>query len=267
MSTQGPAPAIPGSGAMRYAAALLIGAATACSSGSASPPNHDDTKSARPAPSVPTGGDAASPTGAQMQITYDVPDEAWRKAGETVMATWRDALAARAAAATVRPLRSPDGATVPFLLVVTTAKADGAADFTGAALVWDGALQNKRGKDAAVAFLAGSGFPKAPMPLGHLVQALFVTDAIPQGWVRPPVPAGWQVLTEKLALIDELPARLEYAKGGATLSLYRSGASTGGGHTPPPTERLQIHFAKDASMTFDAARRVSGTKAWQAFTP
>jgi len=202
-----------------------------------------------------------------MQITYDVPDDAWRKAGETVMAKWRDVLAARSAAATVQPLRSPDGATVPFLLVVTTTKADGAADFTGAALVWDGALQNKRGKDAAVAFLASSGFPKTQMPLGHLVQALFVTDAIPQGWVRPPVPAGWQVLTEKLALIDELPARLEYAKGGATLSLYRSGASVGGGHTPPPTERLQVHFGKDASMTFDAARRVSGTKTWQPFTP
>jgi len=244
-------------------------AALACSSGRASPPGHDDAKPTRPAPSVTTGGAAASPTGAQMQITYDVPDEAWRKAGETVMAAWREALAARAAAAaaTVRPLRSPDGATVPFLLVVTTNKADGGADFTGAALVWDGALQNKRGKAAAVAFLTGSGFPKTPMPLGHLVQALFVTDAIPQGWVRPPVPAGWQALTEKVALIDELPARLEYAKGGATLSLYRSGASVGGGHTPPPTERLQVHFAKDASMTFDAARRVSGTKTWQPFTP
>jgi hypothetical protein len=204
---------------MRGVGPALLTIAVACSSGRASPQSHEDARTARPAPSVTTGGDAASPTGAQMQITYDVPDEAWRKAGETVMAAWREALAARSAAATVRPLRSPDGATVPFLLVVTTTKADGAADFTGAALVWDGALQNKRGKGAAVAFLAGSGFPKTPMPLGHLVQALFVTDAIPQGWVRPPVPAGWQVLTEKLALIDELPARLEYAKGGATRSL------------------------------------------------
>jgi hypothetical protein len=245
----------------------LMIAALACSSGRASPQGHDDARTARPAPSAPSGSDAAAPTGAQMQITYDVPDDAWRKAGETVMATWRDALAARSAAATVKPLRSPDGATVPFLLVVTTTKADGAADFTGAALVWNGALQNKRGKDAAVAFLAGSGFPKSPMSLGHLVQALFVTDAIPQGWVRPPVPAGWQVLTEKVALIDELPAQLDYGKGGATLSLFRSGASVGGGQSPPPTERLQVHFAKDASMTFDAARRISGSKTWQPFTP
>src|SRR5262245_31532529 len=72
---------------------LLTTAALACSSGRASPPGHEDAKAARPAPSTTTGN-PASPSGAQMQITYDVPDEAWRKAGETVMAAWREALAA-----------------------------------------------------------------------------------------------------------------------------------------------------------------------------
>lgn len=205
-----------------------------------------------------------------MQIEYvDMRDDGWRKAAEVAGEKWKTSLAPRhAARAVVKPLTSPDGAIVPYQLQVQTFKADGSLDWTGATIVWNGEIVSGKGRDAAVKYLHGAGFPGTHMPLGHLIEALFLTGAIAPDWLRPPVPAGWNALIEKVALIDELPAVLEYGKGTATLILNRIGATgAGGGQTPPPTERLTVRFKSDASMTIDASRRMSGSKAWEPFTP
>lgn len=216
--------------------------------------------------------DAGAATGGNMEITNaDMPDDAWTRAAGVAVDTWREALTKLAAAkVTVSPLRTPEGGTLPYLFRIEATKAGGEPAFRGVALISDGALINNKGAAAATTYLASLGFPKKQLELGLLVEVVYITKALDISWLRPGSIHGFEQLTQKQGLTQQVPATVEYDAKGALLTLYRDGASTGGGgggYTPPPVERLEVRFAADATFTTKAARQASGMTKWESFTP
>lgn len=216
--------------------------------------------------------DAAPATGGTMEITNaDMPDDGWTRAAGVAAETWREPLTKLSAAkVTVSPLRTPDGNATPYLFRIEATKAGGEPAFRGVALISDGALINNQGAAAATTYLASIGFPKKELELGLLVEVVYITKAVDISWLRPGSIHGFEQLTQKQGLTQQVPATVEYDGKGALLTLYRDGASTGGGgggFTPPPVERLEVRFAADATFTTKAARQESGVKKWEPFTP
>lgn len=227
----------------------------------------------KPAPRTgPTSRPPAAPPKATMDIKYQsLPDDKWQQAAEVVVDASRDILAKSASArVVVSPYASPDGAIVPYLLLIEATTADGTPSFRGTGAVLDGKLANRGGAAAATKFLAAAGFPMRQISLGHLLEVLSVTGAVDATWFVPPSAVGWDVIGKPLPM-TELVRSLEYTKTGAVLHLYRgvrpapgSGApAPGGGFTPPEMERLDVTFDDKAVFTTTVLRQNAARTAWQ----
>lgn len=116
-------------------ATLFVLLAIACSSsnGHSAPNPAPDSRATTKAP-------PRAPTRATMEIKYqDLPDDNWKHAAELVVTTWHGPLTEEMSAkVVVRPWKSPDGASVPYLLFVETFTADGSPGFRTAAAVSGG---------------------------------------------------------------------------------------------------------------------------------
>ena len=169
----------------------------------------------------------------------------------------------------VRPWKSPDGASVPYLLFVETFKADGSPGFRSTVAVWGEKLANGGGAAAATGFLAAAGFPAKHISLGHLLEVLYVTGAIDLSWFSPPSAVGWDGVTRPF-IGTELVRAVDYTKTGAVLHLYRgvgsgpgNGASPSGpGYTMPEVERLDVTFNDKAAFTTAVLRQNAAKTAW-----
>lgn len=182
-----------------------------------------------------------------MDVTYqDLADPRWRHAADVALAAWNESLTrAMAARVVLRPWRSPDGASVPYLIRCEATQADGSPAFRLTAAVLGDQLVNARGAAVATAFLAAAGFPAQRISLGHLLDILYLTSAVAAGWFQPPSVAGWDRAIEPDRMIQMGPS-LDYTATGAVLHLYRGvaheiaapaappGGSRAGSGGPPP---------------------------------
>lgn len=256
---------------MRSAAATLLALGLACSTTN----GHSDSK---PVPGSGSGSTstskppAAASTKATMDIKYqNLVDDKWKQAAEVVVDASRDVLATtKSARVVVQPYASPDGAIVPYLLIIEATATDGTPTFRGTGAVLGGKLANRGGASAATGFLAAAGFPAKHISLGHLLEVLSLTGAVDASWFAPPSAVGWEGITRPL-LMTELVRSLEYTGAGAVLHLYRGvrpGAGTGapasgGGFTPPEIERLDVTFDAKAAFTTTVLRQNAARTAWQ----
>lgn len=244
---------------MRVSVALFTVIAIACSrtNGTADPGAAPTTK--KPPP-------AAAPARAAMEIIYrDVPDDKWKHAAELVVAACRDALTqAQATRAAVGPFKSPDGAILPYLLVVESTTSDGSPAFRTTAVVLGDKLATGGGPVAVTGTLAAAGFPARHVTLGHMLELLYLTGAIDLTWFSPTSAAGWDRVGRPLIGTD-LARSLEYTKAGAVLHLYRgvSSGAASGGVTPPTHERLDVTFTDKATYTTAVLRQNAGKTAWE----
>jgi len=253
---------------MRSTTMLLALIAIACRSTN----GHSEPKPASDSGATHKPPPAAMPTKAAMEITYrDLPDDNWKRAAELVVTAWHGPLTEEMSAKVVlRPWKSPDGASVPYLLFVETFQADGSPGYRTAAAVWNGKLANGGGVAATTGFLAAAGFPAKHLSLGHLLELLYVTGAIDLSWFGPPSAVGWDGVTRPFIGTD-LVRTLDYTKTGAVLHLYRGvGSGPGGaappagaGFTPPELERLDVTFDAKASFTMAILRQNPTKTAWQ----
>jgi hypothetical protein len=212
---------------------------------------------------------AATPARPAMEITYrDVPDDKWKRAAETVVAACRDVLArAKATRAVVGPFKSPDGAVLPYLMLLESTTADGAAAFRSTAVVLGDKLATGGGPAAVTAVLAAAGFPAKQVTLGHMLELLYLTGAIDLLWFSPTSAIGWDGVGRPL-IGSDLARALEYTKGGAVLRLYRgvAASSSGGAFTPPTYERLDVTFTDKATFTTAVLRQNATKTAWEPVT-
>jgi len=236
---------------MKLVAATLL--ALACCSAN----GHGDPKPA--SGSDPHPPPPAAPPKAPMDITYrDMPDERWKHAGEIAIAAARDLLAQTGSAhVVVRPYASPDGAILPYLLLVETTGADGAPALRSTAAVWNDKLANGGGPATATAVLAAAGFPARHLALGHLLELFYITGAVDLSWYRPPSAAGWDAVTRPFLGTDLAPA-IDYAAGGAVVHLYR-GAGAGSGAPPPPGPGFETPVVERLDLAFDARAHFART--------
>jgi hypothetical protein len=207
-----------------------------------------------------------------MDIKYqNLPDDKWKQAAEVVVDASRDILAkSDSARVVVQPYASPDGATVPYLVLLEATTADGTPSFRGTGAVLGGKLANRGGAAAATGFLAAAGFPAKHLSLGHLLEVLALTGAVDASWFAPPSSIGWEGVARPLVMTD-LVRSLEYTKTGAVLHLYRGvrpgpgggAAPSGGGFTPPEIERLDVTFDAKAAFTTAVLRQNAARTAWQ----
>ena len=202
-----------------------------------------------------------------MDITYhDLPDDKWRHAADIVVAACRDVLAqARAARAVVGPFKSPDGAVLPYLVLVESTMADGSPAFRSTAVVLGDKLATGGGPAAATAVLAAAGFPARRVTLGHMLELLYLTGAIDLAWFAPTSAIGWDGVARPL-IGSDLARSLEYSNAGAVLHLYRGAAasSSGGAFTAPIYERLDVTFTDKATYTTAVLRQNASKTAWEA---
>jgi hypothetical protein len=209
---------------------------------------------------------AATPARPAMEITYrDVPDDKWKRAAETVVAACRDVLAeAKATRAVVGPFKSPDGAMLPYLMLLESTTADGTAAFRSTAVVLGDKLATGGGPAAVTAVLAAAGFPAKHVTLGHMLELLYLTGAIDLVWFSPTSAIGWDGVGRPL-LGSDLARSLEYTKAGAVLHLYRgvASSSSGGAFTPPTYERLDVTFTDKATFTTAVLRQNPTKTAWE----
>jgi hypothetical protein len=253
---------------MRGATMLLALIAIACRSTN----GHNEPKPASDSGATHKPPPAATPTKAAMEITYrDLPDDSWKRAAELVVTAWHGPLTEEMSAkVVVRPWKSPDGASVPYLLFIETFKADGSPGYRTAVAVWNGKLVNGGGATATTGFLAAAGFPAKQVSLGHLLELLYITGAIDLSWFSPPSAIGWDGVTRPFYGTD-LARALDYTKTGAVLHLYR-GVGTGPASTAPPAgrgvtmpelERLDVTFDAKARFTTAILRQNPTKTAWQ----
>jgi hypothetical protein len=209
---------------------------------------------------------AATPARAAMEITYrDLPDDKWKHAAELVVAACRDVLAqAKAVRAAVGPFKSPDGAMLPYLLVIESTMADGSPAFRSTAVVLGDKLATGGGPAAVTGVLAAAGFPASHVTLGHMLELLYLTGAIDLTWFSPTSAIGWDGVGRPL-IGSALARSLEYTRAGAVLHLYRGSASAtaSGGYTAPSYERLDVTFTDKATFTTAVLRQNAGKTAWE----
>jgi hypothetical protein len=202
-----------------------------------------------------------------MEITYrDVPDDKWKRAAEVVAAACREVLAkANATRAVVGPFKSPDGAVLPYLMLLESTSADGEPAFRSTAVVLGDKLATGGGPAAVAAVLAAAGFPAKQVTLGHMLELLYLTGAIDLAWFSPTSAIGWDGVGRPL-IGSDLARSLEYTKTGAVLHLYRAVASSasGGAFTPPTFERLDATFTDKATFTTAVLRQNATRTAWEA---
>jgi hypothetical protein len=243
---------------VKLASAALAVIAIACS-------RANGTTDPGAAPGAAKRPPAAAPTRAAMDITYrDLPDDKWKRAAELVVAACRDALAqAQATRAVVGPFKSPDGAALPYLVLVESTAADGAPAFRTTAVVLGDKLATGGGPAAVTGVLAAAGFPAAHVTLGHMLELLYLTGAIDLTWFSPTSASGWDGVARPL-IGSSLARSLEYTGGGAVLHLYRGAAAgASGGFTAPTYERLDVTFTDKATFTTAVLRQNAAKTAWE----
>lgn len=213
-------------------------------------------------------GGGAGARGATMKIdAQDLPDAQWKQAADVALATWKQQLVdTDAATVVVRPWKSPAGDLLPYLIEVAATASDGSPGFRAIAAVTGGAMVNRTGAGGATKLLAGAGFPRTHVALGHLLDALFLTAAVEPSWLSAPSVVGWDRAVAPGAATQLAPA-VEYGKDGAVLHLYRAvgaggGARGGPGAEEQPVERLDVAFDAKAGFTTTVLRQAPGHGAW-----
>lgn len=256
---------------MRMAALFAILAA--CSGASAT----IDDNAAQPTATI------QATRGANMDIVYrDLADPGWRHAAQTAIADLNSRMAQWGVARVVIfPWRSEDGAVVPYMFRLEPYRADGSPAFFTTVLLVGDKVVNGGGAPAASGFLASAGFPVKRISLGHVLDALYLANAIDPSWIEAPSMGldGWGKVGRPSPTTGLAPA-LEYTADGAVLHLFRvqvaqsapsPGPSIpgmppigggGGGYTAPVPERLDVTFDRHARFTSTVLHRDPGTGAW-----
>lgn len=245
---------------MRRVAIVLAVAALACGQSGSGKPAQGSAGSA---------GSAGSGTGASEDFETPAPtfaieevaipaDPTWKAAAKTATRLWAEAFnKIGVTRARVTPLTSPDGAIAPYLVQVEAFK-DAESKFKGTALVSRTdklEMINGGGMKRLERHLKAIGFPATKLPMGHLIEMLHVTAAIPAAWVRPPSVVGWTF--DKPA-----PSTLSYDDKGALLVLHREGKAEGS--AAAPLEKIEVRIDANGLLTTTTLRQAGD--AWERFT-
>lgn len=245
---------------MRRVAILLALAALACG----------QSGSSQPAPGSGSAG-SGSGSGAGSTEDFETPaptfaieevsipsDRTWKAAAKTATRLWAEAFnKIGVTRARVTPLTSPDGAIAPYLVQVE-AFAEAESKFKGVALVSRTdklEMINGGGIKRLERHLKAIGFPATKLPMGHLIEMLHATAAIPAAWVRPPSVVGWTF--DKPA-----PSTLTYDDKGALLVLFREGKAEGS--AAAPLEKIEVRIDPGALITTTTLRKTGD--AWERFS-
>ncbi|MEO8704286.1 MAG: hypothetical protein ABI867_29805 [Kofleriaceae bacterium] len=233
-------------------AGLVLALVVAC--GSKDPPPKQD----RPMPKDPEGNPIPLDAPRQSFTISDdgVPDDPkWKQAAKAVGNSFTPSLnELEVTKVRVFPLKSPAGEVAPYLLGIEASKGD-TPQFKGNALVGGGLVINGGGMKRLEAHLASIGFPKAKVPMGHLIEMLYLTGVV-KAWVKSPALLGWEYFEKPQGPAQHIPAELAYDAKGALLTLYRDG----GDHL----DRIEIRFDDNALIT-TTTKRLNGS-AWDRFT-
>jgi hypothetical protein len=170
-----------------------------------------------------------------MEVVYhDLADPAWRHAAEVAIARLHKVLLAwESARVVVSPWRSDDGIELPYVLRLDACLAHATWKHSVTAMVRGDEIANGNGQTAASDFLASAGFPDRQISIGHLMDVLYLTEAIESSWLpnAPSLTGTWDRVTEPHRLLGLVPS-LEYTEDGAMLRLYRQLGVGGPGHRP-----------------------------------